>query len=118
MLVLFLVSSEHTRICRTLIAVAGFNPPPPLPPFPWSSSFAPLPFLSPPLALFLGAIFSVCLFIGVWGLRQGKGGYDTKLGEGLVCDVNGGTGLVGYMPQAVIKMGHVTVYKQHTCIPV
>lgn len=49
----------RTRICLTLIDVAGFNPfPPPFPLSPSDASF-PLPFLSPPLALFLGAILDV-----------------------------------------------------------
>lgn len=49
----------RTRICLTLIDVAGFKPfPPPFPLSPSDASF-PLPFLSPPLALFFGAILDV-----------------------------------------------------------
>lgn len=46
----------RTRICRTLIAVAGFKPPPPFPPLPESSLFP------PPLPLFLAPIFVLFFF--------------------------------------------------------
>lgn len=53
--------SARTRICRTLIDEAAFSPPLPLPFAPASlPASSPLPlaaaFLSPPLALFFGAI--------------------------------------------------------------